>query len=87
MASIDPLDVSPYLTMARRDLRTACLALIRHADNRAPCGACPVSDICVKSSIRVDRVSRRNSPDTLPKAALNLPCETEARSTPMGVAV
>ena len=86
MASTDPLDVSPYLTMARRDLRTACLELIRHADKPPPCGACPVSDLCVKSSDRADRVSRRNSPDTLPKAALRLPRETESRSEPVGAA-
>lgn len=87
MASTDPLDVSPYLTMARRDLRTACLALMRHANKRPPCGPCPISDLCVKSSIRADRVSRRNSPDTLPKAALALPRDSESREAPIAAAV
>ena len=87
MASIDPLDVSPYLTLPHRDLRTACRALIRHIDRRPPCGACPVSDLCVKSNTRWDRVSRRNSPDTLPKAALKLSRETGSRKEPIAAAV
>ncbi len=87
MASIDPLDVSPYLTLPRRDLRTACQALIRHIDHRPPCGACPVSDLCVKSSVHVDRVSRRNSPDTLPRARLKLSRGSQSRPEPVAAAV
>ena len=75
MPSTDPLDVSPYLTVPCRDVRTACRALMRHADHRPPCGACEIADLCLGSSNRVDRVSHRNSPDTLPRAALNLPAQ------------
>lgn len=84
MASIDPLDVSPYLTMARRDIRTACCALIRHANRRPRCGSCPISDLCARSSDRDNRVSRKNSPDMLPKASLTL--DTDARPAPANAA-
>ncbi len=78
MTGPDPLDVSPYLTLPRRDLRTACKAAMRHANRRTPCGACPIADICAKTDAPVDQVSRRNSPDTLPRAALKASRETEA---------
>lgn len=87
MTSNDPLDVSPYLTLPHRDVRSACRALIRHADRRTPCGACPVSDLCERSAAKDDRVCRHNAPYTLPTASLTLNRAAAKRPEPVGRSV
>lgn len=61
MTGINPLDLSPYLTLPRRDVRTACRALIRHIGRRMDCRSCVVADLCRKSVADKDRTPPRRS--------------------------
>lgn len=44
--AIDPLQVSPYLTLPCRDLRCACMALWKHSRQLPHCAECPLRDKC-----------------------------------------
>ncbi len=46
----DPLEVSPYLMAPCRNLRYACMALMRHDKHRPRCAECSLIALCRKSA-------------------------------------
>lgn len=57
MIGPDPLDVSPYLTLPRRDIKSACRAFMQNVGKRQFCDTCTISDLCRKSVAHNDELS------------------------------